>query len=58
MKKEEFKMIQKRLKLTNSQIAEALGMSIRNVEDMRAGRRKVQLWTQKLLSYIIRENLK
>ena len=51
----EFKDIQSQLGLTNAAMAKKLGMSIRNVEDMRSGRRPVQLWTAKLLEYIVKE---
>jgi len=54
MTKDEFKDNQKQMGFTNSQMAKALGMSIRSVEDMRAGRRPVQLWTAKLLEYIFK----
>ena len=54
MTKEEFKDIQAQMGLTNAAMAKKLGMSIRNVEDMRAGRRPVQLWTAKLLEYIFK----
>ena len=55
MTKHEFKDIQAQMGLTNAKMAKKLGMSTRNVEDMRAGRRPVQRWTAKLLEYIVKD---
>jgi len=54
MTKEEFKDIQAQMGLTNAAMGKKIGMSTRNVEDMRAGRRPVQLWTSKLIEYIVK----
>jgi len=51
----EFKDLQAQMGLTNAQMAKKLGMSTRNVEEMRSGRRPVQLWTAKLIEYIIKD---
>ena len=51
----EFKDLQAQMGLTNAQMAKKLGMSTRNVEEMRSGRRPVQLWTAKLLEYIVKD---
>ena len=50
----EFKKIQSELGVSNKQMAESLAMSVRNIEDMRAGRRNIQPWTCRLLEYVIR----
>ena len=55
MTKEEFKDLQAQMGLTNAAMAKKIGMSTRNVEDMRAGRRPVQPWTAKLIEYIIKD---
>jgi len=51
----EFKDLQSQMGLTNAAMAKKLGMSTRNVEEMRSGRRPVQLWTAKLIEYIIKD---
>jgi len=53
---EDFRRIQVELGFTNKKMGDALGMSERTVEDMRAGVRVVAPWTHKLLQYITAEN--
>ena len=54
MKEEEFKKIQKKLGLSNAQLADRLGITVRMVSLMRAGKKKVSDRTARQLDDILK----
>ncbi len=52
MTAQEFKQVQSRLGLSNREMGEAILLSERMVEDMRAGRRRVTRQTERLIAYL------
>ncbi len=55
MEPEEFLMIRKRLKLTQTQIANDLGVSLRTIKYYESGQVDVSITVQKLLKYMARD---
>ncbi|WP_395637529.1 helix-turn-helix domain-containing protein [Sphingorhabdus sp.] len=55
MKPEKFYSIRKKLKLTQSEIAEDLGITERTIRHYEAGDREISLSIEKLLRYVAKE---
>ena len=56
MSKTDFCNIQKALKLTNKEMAAELELSLRMIQSMRSGERKIVPSTAKLMRFIAKEN--